>query len=71
MNALLLVRLYSDRSTMIHNLSLIESEGTDYHIHQLASRHELPAVVEKHFSIPREIVSEAVAEIEEFGDAWD
>ena len=71
MNALLLVRLYPNRSVVIHNLSVIESEGTDYHIHRLASKDELPAVVEKHFRIPHAIVSEAVGELGEFGDAWD
>lgn len=71
MNALLLVRSYPNRSIVIHNLSVIESEGTDCHIHQLADRDELPAVVQKHFSIPREIVSEAIAELGEFGDAWN
>jgi arylamine N-acetyltransferase len=70
MNALLLVRLFPNRSTVIYNMSVIESEGTDYDIRQLKSRSELPAVVEEHFSIPREIVYEAVAELEEFGDAW-
>lgn len=71
MNALLLVRLYPNRSIVIHKLSVIESEGTDYHIHQLAGRDELPTVVEKHFSIPHAVVSEAVAELEEFADAWN
>lgn len=71
MNALLLVRFYPNQSIVIHNLSIIESEGTDYDIHQLTSRSELPAIVEKYFSIPREIVSEAVAEMGEFGDAWN
>jgi arylamine N-acetyltransferase len=71
MNALLLVRLYPNRSIVIHNLSVIESEGADYHIHQLADRDELAMMVEKHFSIPRAIVSEAVAGLGEFGDAWD
>jgi len=71
MNALLLVRLYPNRSTVIHNLSLIESEGTDCHKHQLAGRNELPKVIEKHFSIPRAIVSEAVAELGELCDVWN
>ncbi|MCP4567571.1 MAG: arylamine N-acetyltransferase [FCB group bacterium] len=70
MNALLLVRFFPDRSLVIHNLSVIESQGMDYHIHQLRDRDELPKVVEKYFSIPREIVSEAIAELGEFGDAW-
>jgi arylamine N-acetyltransferase len=71
MNALLLVRLYRNRSVVIHNLSVIQSEGTDFHVHQLTGRDELPMVVEKHFSIPHAIVSEAVAELGEFGDAWN
>ncbi len=71
MNALLLVRLYPNRSIVIHNLSVIETEGTDHHIRQLAGRDELPFVVEEHFSIPHEIVSDAVAELGEFGDAWN
>ena len=71
MNALLLVRLYPNQSIVIHNLSIIESKGTDYDTRQLTSRSELPAIVEKYFSIPREIVSEAVAEMGEFGDAWN
>ena len=71
MNALLLVRLYPNRSIVIHNLSVIESESTDFRIHQLAGREELPRAVEKHSGIPKEIVSEPVAEISEFGDAWN
>jgi arylamine N-acetyltransferase len=71
MNALLLVQLFPNRSIVIHNLSVIESEGMDYHIHQLRDRDDLPTAVEEYFSIPREIVSEAVAELGEFGDAWN
>ncbi len=71
MNALLLVRFYPNQSIVIHNLSVIKSEGTDYDIHQLTSRNELPPIVEKYFSIPQEIVSEAIAELGEFGDAWN
>ncbi len=71
MNALLLVRFYPNRSIVIHNLSVIKSESADFRIHQLPSREELPHAVEEHFGIPKEIVSEAVAEIGEFGDAWN
>ncbi len=71
MNALLLVRVFRNRSVVIHNLNLIESEGTDVHIHRLSSRDELPRVVEKHFAIPRDVVAMAVAELGELQDAWN
>jgi arylamine N-acetyltransferase len=70
MNSLLLVRLFPARSIVIHNLSVIESKGTDFHIHRLSDRVELPALVEEHFSIPREVVAAAISELGEFGDAW-
>lgn len=71
MNALLLVKQFPNRSIVIHNLSVMESKGTNYTIRQLTSRNELPAIVEEYFSIPQEIVSEAVAKLGEFGDAWN
>ena len=71
MNALLLVRLYRNRSVVLHNLTLIESEGTESRVQYLASRGDLSGVVEDRFAIPRELVSEAVAELGEFGDAWN
>jgi arylamine N-acetyltransferase len=70
MNSLLLVRLYPGRSVVIRNLSLIESDKSGYRIHELPGRDRLPAAVEEHFSIPREIVSEAVAELAHLGDPW-
>jgi N-hydroxyarylamine O-acetyltransferase len=70
MNSLLLVRLYPDRSTVIRNLSIIESKGSEYHVRRLSGKDEVPAAVEQYFSIPREIVSEAVAEVAHLGDPW-
>lgn len=70
MKGLLLVRLYPDRSTVIRNLSVIESKGTDYNIRRLSGKDEVPAAVEQHFSIPHEIVSEVIAELAHLGDPW-
>lgn len=70
MNSLLLVRLYPGRSVVIRNLSIIESDKKGYDVRELSGRDQLPAAVEEHFSIPREIVSEAVAELRGFGDPW-
>jgi N-hydroxyarylamine O-acetyltransferase len=70
MKGLLLVRLYTDRSVVIRNLSVIESKGSEYHIRRLSAKHEVPAEVEQYFSIPREIVSEAIAELARLGDPW-
>jgi len=68
MNALLLVKFFPNRSIRIHNLTVIKSEGKAYDILRLKSRSELPIMAEEHFSIPKEIVSEAIANIGEFSD---
>jgi hypothetical protein len=69
-NSLLLVRFQPNRSLVIYNLSIIESEGTDYRIHRMKDRSELPDAVEEHFSIPRDIVAEAISNLGDLGDAW-
>ncbi len=72
MNALLLVRfLSSSRSSVIHNLELIESHGTESRINRIDNRVELVRVVEQHFEIPRAIVAEALADLGQFQDAWN
>jgi N-hydroxyarylamine O-acetyltransferase len=70
MNALLIVRFFRDRSLVLHNLTVIESYGTDTRVRQLKDRAELPHTVEELFGIPGAIVAEAIGEIGEFGDAW-
>jgi len=70
MNALLLARFWPNRSLVIHNLTLVEAEGHHYRVHKLADRRELPATIEEHFSIPHEIVAEALADLGELGSAW-
>lgn len=71
MNALLLVRFYPDRSLVIHNLTIIESQGTTSQSHSLSSRAQLGQVVEEYFNIPQDIVKEAVNELRQLNDAWN
>ncbi|MBD3219445.1 MAG: hypothetical protein GF310_14330 [candidate division Zixibacteria bacterium] len=70
MNSLLAVRFFPEKSIVINNLSIIESEGSNYRKSHLKNRDEAARAVEKYFSIPRDIVAEAISEIKEFGDAW-
>ncbi len=70
MNALLLVRFYPDRSTVIHNLTVIDSVGVETKKHQLKSRDPLPIAIENHFGIPKGITTEAISELGELNDAW-
>lgn len=70
LNALLLTRFYPDRSVIIHNFNLIESQGSQSVVRSLGSRGELIAQVEEHFGMPRRIVAEAVTELGDLRDAW-
>jgi hypothetical protein len=36
----------------------------------MKDRSELPDAVEEHFSIPRDIVAEAISNLGDLGDAW-
>jgi arylamine N-acetyltransferase len=71
MNAVLLVRFGNDSSTVIHNLERIEARGAEWQTYPIADRASLPGVVEEHFGVPGDIVSEAIADVGEFGDAWN
>jgi N-hydroxyarylamine O-acetyltransferase len=71
MNSLLAVRFYSNSSIVINNMTLIESEGTESRKSILEDRNEITHAVEKHFSIPGNIVKTAISEITEFGNAWN
>jgi arylamine N-acetyltransferase len=70
MNSLLVVRQLLNRSTVIYNTTLIQSEGEDFEITRLQDRRMLPEVVEEHMAIPREIVSEALSELVELKNPW-
>ena len=70
LNSVLLVRFDPGRSVLIHNLTLVESEGDRSTVHGLANRDELIAAIEQRFAIAREIVREAVAQLGDLQDAW-
>ncbi|MFZ1917334.1 MAG: arylamine N-acetyltransferase [Terriglobales bacterium] len=70
LNALLLVRFYPDRALMIHNLTLVESQGNESSVHQLSGRAALVAEIVERFGIPRSIVAETVGELGELKDVW-
>jgi len=70
LNSLLLTRFYSDRAVMIHNLTLVESRGSESIVRSLASRDQLVTTVEEHFDMPRPIVAEAVNELGDLKDPW-
>jgi N-hydroxyarylamine O-acetyltransferase len=71
MNAVLLVRQWPGRSVVIHNLTLIESEGAHYSKRQLASRDELIAEIQRRFEIPADIVREALSELPQLKSVWE
>jgi N-hydroxyarylamine O-acetyltransferase len=71
MNALLLARFSPGWSLVIHNLTMIESEGTTTHIQALTSRDELSQVIAEHFGIPREITIEVISGMGILESAWD
>ncbi len=70
LNALLLVRFYPGRALMIHNLTLVESEGSTSSVHQLGGRAALVAEIVERFGMPRSIVAETVSELGELKDVW-
>ncbi len=70
LNALLLVRFYPGRALMIHNLTLVESQGNESSVHQLGGRAALVAKIVECFGMPRSIVSETVSELGELKDVW-
>lgn len=70
LNSLLLTRFYSHRAVMIHNWTLVESQGSESIVRSLASRDQLVAMVEEHFDMPRAIVAEVVYELGNLQDPW-
>jgi len=71
LNSLLLARFYPGRSVVIHNFTMIESQGRVSTIHQLHSKDELISAIEERFEMPRSIVTDALSGQEKFRDAWD
>ncbi len=71
MNALLLVRFWPDRSLVIHNLTVIESQGSSSTSRTLASRDELAQVVAEGFGIPADITLAVANGLGQLKDAWN
>lgn len=70
MNALLLARFFPNRSLVIHNLTVIESQGTLSNIRTLARQDELVQVISEGFGIPREFTMDVVNGLGQLEDAW-
>ena len=71
MNTLLLARFFPDRSLILQNLTVIESQGTVSKSQSLTGRDELVQAVYKYFTIPKEFTMDVVKDIGQFDDAWN
>ena len=70
LNSVLLVQFYPGRSVLIHNLTVVESEGNKSTVQALADHDELIAAIEQRFNMTWEIVSEAVGQLGYLQNAW-
>ena len=70
MNALLLARFFVNRSLVIHNLTVIESQGSLSSIRTLANQDELIQVVSECFGIPKEFTIDVLNGLGQLEDAW-
>ncbi len=70
MNAMLLVRYYRARSVTIHNLNVIETQGSASTERTVTGPEELIATIVREFGMPREIVVEVVGELANTRNAW-
>lgn len=71
MNTLLLARFFPDRSVVIHDLTVIESEDTASRVQTLTSVEALARIVYEHFAIPIEFTTDAMDDLGQLGDAWN
>ena len=70
MNAILLARFFPDRSLVIHNLTVIESQGTESSVRTVADRSGLVQIISECFGIPQRFTRDAVHGLGQLGDAW-
>jgi len=70
MNALLLARFGPLRSVVIHNLTLVESDGASSTTRQMRDRSELAESIEANFGMPEHIVDDVLAGLPAFRDPW-
>lgn len=71
MNVLMLTRFYPNRSVVIDNLKVIESEGTGSRARTLGSQEELVRAVHETFGMPTEHIRDAVKDLSRLKDAWN
>jgi arylamine N-acetyltransferase len=71
LNALLLVKYYSNLSIMIHNYSFVESKPASFNLVKIHNKSELIDNIVHYFKIPNEIVTESVNFVSAFSDAWN
>lgn len=71
MNAILLARFFPDRSLIIHNLTVIESQGTESSVRMLTNRSELAKSISECFGIPPQFTRDVVNGMGQLGDAWN
>ncbi len=71
MNSILLARFFPYRSLVLHNLTMIESQGTISRSQILTSRAELIQAAYEYFAIPKEFTMDVVKDIGQFDDAWN
>jgi arylamine N-acetyltransferase len=70
MNSLLLAKFFSHGSMVVHNLTVIESQGTASSIQKLSDREELTQFIVEQFGISRLCTSEALNGLAMKMDAW-
>ena len=71
MNALLLVKLGVDCSTILHNMTQIESRGSTVKKRVFASTGDLITAIQEHFGIPASITRIALDGVTLRQDAWN
>ena len=62
--------VFSSRSLMVNNLSLIESSDSQSSLQSLPDRDALVRVIWERFGIPAAITGEVVRGMDPLGDAW-
>jgi N-hydroxyarylamine O-acetyltransferase len=70
LNAVLLARFTGEGATVIHNLTVTESVGSECSTRELAGVEELCGKIEKQFGIPATLAGEAVADLGDLRDPW-
>ena len=70
MNALVIVRTFTDSSLVLNNRTLIVSAGASRRVEEVASAEALPAIIEARYGIPAAIAREVLVGLDLTMDAW-